>query len=275
MGEFAFIIAKQALDTGAVDNGFYSAVIGAALISMIALPFLSSSSGRMYDKITSKLPMGRLHRLSEKRDNLYAALAKLPIRMGNAMSKAAATIYANVIMIVIITVLFYLYNTRLGFFLSDFFSIDFIIVMIGLFVFHILVLLTPCYYLVKNLRVVMYVMDESRKEMENYNPEQIRFYQTMNPLIIAGALDVLLVVIIPDDYNPMFELVAGILIVVAIAAYQYWRFAKGKISKPVEIKEKKEPETEDTVADGTDNDVRTENADEAQTEPEPETETKS
>ena len=41
MGEFAFIIAREALSFGAVDQTFYSSVIGAALISMIVLPLLT------------------------------------------------------------------------------------------------------------------------------------------------------------------------------------------------------------------------------------------
>ena len=37
MGEFSFIIAKTALDAGVVGQNFYSAVIGAALVSMVVL----------------------------------------------------------------------------------------------------------------------------------------------------------------------------------------------------------------------------------------------
>jgi CPA2 family monovalent cation:H+ antiporter-2 len=38
MGEFSFVIAKTAFDLGAVDQLFYSSVIGAALITMLYLP---------------------------------------------------------------------------------------------------------------------------------------------------------------------------------------------------------------------------------------------
>ncbi len=38
MGEFSFVIAKTAFDLGAVDQLFYSSVIGASLITMLYLP---------------------------------------------------------------------------------------------------------------------------------------------------------------------------------------------------------------------------------------------
>ena len=40
MGEFAFIIGKEAFDAGMLSEDFYAAVIGAALVSMIVLPML-------------------------------------------------------------------------------------------------------------------------------------------------------------------------------------------------------------------------------------------
>lgn len=56
MGEFSFIIAKTALDAGVVGQNFYSAVIGAALVSMVVLPLLSKNSSKIYDKVAAKTP---------------------------------------------------------------------------------------------------------------------------------------------------------------------------------------------------------------------------
>lgn len=237
MGEFAFIIAKQALDAEAIDNGLYSAVIGAALVSMIILPVMSNSSGRAYDVITARLPMKRMHMLSERRDRFYASLGTLPGRTRNAMSKAAATAYANVMMIIIISVLFYLYTTKAGESISEYFGIDYVLVMFLLLVAHILILLPPCYYLMKNLRVVMYIVDLSKHDPRDTDQEHIKFYQVMNPLVLAGALDIAIVVIIPDAYYRLSEVIYGALIIGIIVIYQYWRFHRGKFSRPVEVKE--------------------------------------
>jgi CPA2 family monovalent cation:H+ antiporter-2 len=60
MGEFAFIIAKVALDAGRVDQQFYSSVIGAALITMIILPMAARNANRMYDGLVRIVPMRML-----------------------------------------------------------------------------------------------------------------------------------------------------------------------------------------------------------------------
>jgi monovalent cation:H+ antiporter-2, CPA2 family len=58
MGEFAFIIAKQALDAGVVTMDFYSAVIGAALITMIVMPVLTKAQPRILDWLWRNVPIG-------------------------------------------------------------------------------------------------------------------------------------------------------------------------------------------------------------------------
>ena len=57
MGEFAFIIAKTALDAGLIDQGFYSSVFGAAIFTMVLLPVLTRSSDRIYDGLVRCVPV--------------------------------------------------------------------------------------------------------------------------------------------------------------------------------------------------------------------------
>ncbi len=56
MGEFAFIIAKLALDAGIVTQDFYSAVIGAALITMIVMPLMTKAQPRLYEVMVVHIP---------------------------------------------------------------------------------------------------------------------------------------------------------------------------------------------------------------------------
>ncbi|MBI0583297.1 MAG: cation:proton antiporter [Methanomassiliicoccus sp.] len=60
MGEFAFIIAKVALDAGLIDQDFYSSVFGAAIITMVLLPVLSRNSGKIYSGLLWMVPRGLL-----------------------------------------------------------------------------------------------------------------------------------------------------------------------------------------------------------------------
>lgn len=57
MGEFAFIIAKVALDAGQVGPEFYSSILGAALITMLCLPLLSKNSARIFDGLVNHMPL--------------------------------------------------------------------------------------------------------------------------------------------------------------------------------------------------------------------------
>jgi CPA2 family monovalent cation:H+ antiporter-2 len=56
MGEFGFIIAALGLSAGILDLALYSTVIGAALITMVALPLLSRSGPRIYGRASRAAP---------------------------------------------------------------------------------------------------------------------------------------------------------------------------------------------------------------------------
>ncbi|MCQ5375006.1 MAG: cation:proton antiporter [Methanomassiliicoccales archaeon] len=56
MGEFSFIIAKLAIDTGAAGEFFYSTIIGVALITSFVLPFSIKKAGRTAELISEHLP---------------------------------------------------------------------------------------------------------------------------------------------------------------------------------------------------------------------------
>jgi len=60
MGEFTFVVAKVALDGGAITSALYSSVIGAALITMLLLPVVSRCAPSAFDRIVARLP-SRLH----------------------------------------------------------------------------------------------------------------------------------------------------------------------------------------------------------------------
>jgi len=73
MGEFSFVIAKTAFDLGAVDQMFYSAVIGAALITMLYLPISFRRAPSIISTASKTLPSSvreSLHRLDRLRSDM-------------------------------------------------------------------------------------------------------------------------------------------------------------------------------------------------------------
>jgi CPA2 family monovalent cation:H+ antiporter-2 len=77
MGEFSFVVAKLALDNGLIDSLLYSAVIGAAIITLIAYPFISRGSPRLFDWIIRRIPT----KVKRNLNNYEGVRAELRVRM--------------------------------------------------------------------------------------------------------------------------------------------------------------------------------------------------
>jgi monovalent cation:H+ antiporter-2, CPA2 family len=78
MGEFSFVIAKTGMDVGAVDEAFYSDVIGVAVITMAMMPFVFKRSVGFIDFIYTKAPKGwitQAKRMDSLRNELGACLS--------------------------------------------------------------------------------------------------------------------------------------------------------------------------------------------------------
>jgi CPA2 family monovalent cation:H+ antiporter-2 len=107
MGEFAFIIAKLALDAGIVTPGFYSAVIGAALISMLVMPLLAKAQPRMLAGISARTPKkvrGALERIDRWRDT--AAVRMRASATSKPIKKAVSLIFVDCMVIVVVMLVF-------------------------------------------------------------------------------------------------------------------------------------------------------------------------
>lgn len=109
MGEFAFIIAKTALDAGVVDQQFYASVIGAALITMVILPMLSKTSSPMYSGLSRITPrpikevMSRFDRL---RVDVGARATSTP-EVRRAIKWELVLVFVDLLTIVLSQTLFY------------------------------------------------------------------------------------------------------------------------------------------------------------------------
>ncbi|MBR1452780.1 MAG: cation:proton antiporter, partial [Candidatus Methanomethylophilaceae archaeon] len=109
MGEFAFIIAKQALDYNVFDNGIYTSIVGAALLSMITLPLISKNAAERWDLVASKMP-GKMLRSMKALDNIkisfYARIALASRRTRKEISGSMNRSYLGLIAIVVVELVF-------------------------------------------------------------------------------------------------------------------------------------------------------------------------
>lgn len=226
MGEFAFIIAKEALDHGAVDEAFYTSVIGAALISMIMLPFLTKFADRIWDKADEKCPMKVrtvIDRINMARDNLYMNMSATSRKSQKALHRSMTHAYMNVMFIALIEILFYILMPYGIEWLQDAFGGNATLWGIALLVVNFLVLAVPTYHLVNNTKYLDELVIAGARRVAHMNGrdgEPGRLYQKyldINTYIIVAIIDCVILFVIPNPLNLVSHLIvfliAGVLIV--------------------------------------------------------------
>lgn len=112
MGEFAFIIAKIAFDAGVVEADFYSAVIGAALITMIVLPLLSKVQLKIFDGIVRTIPKSARSALTRIEEFRVTASQRIRSSRENSreLRKEVFLIFLDYLIIILILLLFQVIN---------------------------------------------------------------------------------------------------------------------------------------------------------------------
>ena len=248
MGEFAFIIAKEALSEGVVDDSFYSSVIGAALVSMICLPFMSKYSDKLYDGLTAKMPklLARFFAwMTRRRDGVHEALRTLSTETVKSFNKGLANVYVTTILAVIIEVaFFYAYDPLCKWLVPNFGGDDFTWRIVILVV-NLIVLLYPLVRLVKSLRISLYILDAGKKKIEDNEhvkdkEDTYKFHETMSPLLLGASIDIVVVMLVPNGIDNMVHIYVSIVLLMVLTLSQYIIHKKGKTGPTPDIIEKEE-----------------------------------
>lgn len=235
MGEFAFIIAKAGYDAGVVTESFYTAVIGAALVSMIALPLLSKNSSKICDVAHDRAPkpllnaVGTVERI---RDSHYSKLSLASKSMSARVKTRATAAYMDVLFIAAIEIMFLLLTPDITNFIHHnmsflSFSMCYTIVLLVNFV----VVAIPLYDLIKNLKFVEKVfIDAERKAEEkgegDLQRRSIRFHKAfvrINNWVLVFLIDFLILIVVPSNVGLMehvYAMIGGIAIILVIYAYK-------------------------------------------------------
>ncbi|MBO4502545.1 MAG: cation:proton antiporter [Candidatus Methanomethylophilus sp.] len=122
MGEFAFIISKEAYSNNIISSDFYAAVIGAALISMIFLPLISNKSEAIADFVQVKTPQPIVNgfmRFEMARSEFYARLSMATKDTLVTFRSRLARLYTDIIIIVLIQILFVIFTPGLADIIND------------------------------------------------------------------------------------------------------------------------------------------------------------
>ncbi|MBR6037782.1 MAG: cation:proton antiporter [Candidatus Methanomethylophilaceae archaeon] len=228
MGEFAFIISKEALDYGVVTENFYTSIIGAALLSMICMPILSRYSEWLWDKgskITPAKLKDRFDRVNESRDYLYDSVKETTKKTQKKFRKSMTHAYINFMAIVIIEIIFFVAVPVISPILSDMYGgnphlWDFALVML-----NFVVLIPPTDYLVDNVKFFDDIINETSKQGASKVPDarnRGKRYQELlaiNEYIAVVIIDLIIIAVVPNPLSlaeHIFVALAAIVILFLI-----------------------------------------------------------
>lgn len=122
MGEFAFIIAKAGLDAGVLSNSFYTSVVSAALVSMVALPLLSHNSSKICDHMNNHSPkflINAVKRVESIRSDHYAKIALSSKSTSSKFRERATQAYVFILLLFTIEIVFFMFTPDLANFLLE------------------------------------------------------------------------------------------------------------------------------------------------------------
>ena len=241
MGEFAFIIASEALGFGAIDQSFYTSVVGAALLSMIILPFLSRYSPRIWDKSVEKCPRpiyATCCRLNETRERVYSRVYATSKKSRKAMYRSMTHSYINILAIAAIEIAFYfLIPVCVDWITANFGGTRDLWSIVMLMV-NFAVLMMPVYHLVNNVKFLdEMIIGGARRiaKREGNLSEPGAIYQRfleINTYIMVLIIVALIVIMCPNSVGLWQHLVVLGLAAIVLAVFYLKRLRDDRRRPP-------------------------------------------
>lgn len=226
MGEFAFIIAGEALKTNVITSGFYSAVIGASLLSMIILPLISRYTFRVVDAVEEKKPkllcsVGNW--AFNTRDRVYGLLQSAGI--GNRIRNNIYTVYGSIVSIIFIEIIFTSFMDFLLEQIVSFFGCDRSIGFMLLMLMNLLALFSPTLFLVRSVKGINKALIEAS---EKNGTEMDRIYcgiLQFGTITFVFVIDLLIMIVSPGPFGYVYLIsIAPVIIALLLVYFLYARY---------------------------------------------------
>ncbi len=232
MGEFAFIISKQALDYKVFGQDFFSSIIGAAILSMIMLPLLVRSSEKSYNVARKACPsflkkLGGI--LTKQRDLLYHGLAVVSYNSKARFSKGLTNSAFLVVLVIIIEVAFYFTYDPLSSWLADNIGWDKRSWMISILFANVIILLEPCRRLAKFMGFALYIMERGRDHINSVDDDALRapmVKEYFSTLSIGAAMTAVIVIIVPNGIEDYIHILVMLVVLALAVIHQLRKYRK-------------------------------------------------
>ena len=239
MGEFAFIISKEAYSNGLITADFYASVIGAALMSMITLPLLNTKAEKIADLVEKHAPApvaAGYMRLANSRNSFYDRLSLATKETMKNFRTRMTSLYFTVVLTVVVQIVFVLATPGLAEFFNDHTpeSVSLYLTTTLVLLIDFLVLAPIMHQLVKNLHFLLRVyLDSQRKAVAagTLRPHPkltrlLRFVMTANRWIFIVLFDFLALLLTPNNIDPWAHVlvaIAGVAIIATLEVIAYLR----------------------------------------------------
>ena len=234
MGEFAFIIAQEALGAGVVDDNFYTAVIGAALVSMIVLPLISRRMFDVIDWYETKQPK-RLTRLlnglTETRADLYARMDASEA-VARRVHSSANRAYTAVFLIIVIEIVFIMASESISVYISDVMGLSLEQSHLIVMAINFFLLVTPTTVLVRNVKFIDKILlgrgFTNNSEGYEERADLYRALQYYSTALIVAIIDLLVLLLLPGPFGSAGSLVIVPVVIVILLIGVYLARRKQK-----------------------------------------------
>ena len=220
MGEFAFIISEEALKHGVISNGFYTAVIGAALISMVIVPITSRAMFPIIDffgkrKVAAVSNFGDL--ALQVRADVYDKIGS--DKFGGSIKRKMHSSYFCLLAIIIIEVLFVQFSTEGQDFLVRMVGMEYLGYILFLLI-NFFVLAVPTTIIILNLKFIERIANDAGSGLlaDANSKRKENFYRRFNLLgvpFLVAVIDFLILAMVPGPFGTASSMVI-IPIVVAL-----------------------------------------------------------
>jgi len=222
MGEFSFVVAKEALDSDVIDGGLYASIIGAAVITMVLLPFISKNSSKIFDTVVKHLPK----RAFETMDRIETS--RLEARKKMARSNSAKRLIRRQLMYLMIDTAVILIVLLSVNFLDAIYDE----VSVLLFVVASVIIIPAVVHMTKRVRVISEVF-ASMIEEDREKVRRAHAYKFFKNFISMAMFILLLGLILPSlpglDGLPMSPI--GIFLGIVVVVWLTWDTLNARYDK--------------------------------------------
>ncbi|MDD1768786.1 MAG: cation:proton antiporter [Methanomassiliicoccales archaeon] len=239
IGEFSFVIAKMGADTQAVGPFFYSTVIGAAIMTMIVLPFSAKYSPRAFDAVSLHLPqsiknvLGLIERLRASVRERLSVSAENRKELKNQITWIFIDFTFVFIVAIVADFIYYFTDFVAG--LAQVSRILPTIVLGGL---SVAIMLPAIVDIIKRVRKIAALLMRMTLESGNFNAVGgkliYRIFMSLFTIFVAIVMLSVMISLIPSTNVPYLPPIA-IIVVGAIVALVLWKLERSAHDKMAEM----------------------------------------